>query len=160
MVTKEDIISHSQIYHHYHKVTDSDVEKANELIAVIEETRCDVPKCGDIVIARGPKKTYNNGHIQLDDLSDYSAMCVQPYLPFVSWRRTKDNEKQILCSTSGGYWFSLPTDSAKNAIKFMEYEGQRVKSFKAWGHCGPCGDGAFTFEAPVNVWKVYLKTIY
>lgn len=158
-ITKEDIILLSMLYNREHRVTEEDVKKANELKRVIESTRMNRPRPGDIVIAIGPAKTYENGHIDRE-VNEYSAMCVRPSIPFVSSFINKDGKEQISLSTSGGYWFSVNNNNLKEAERHFKYEGKRKKKFKAWGHCGACGDGAFTFEAEVNVWGIFLTTIY
>jgi hypothetical protein len=157
-----DILRHSGSYHHNHGIEDSDIVKANRLKKLIEESRDrNKPKKGDIIIARGPKRVYNNGHIQEEAINDYSAMCVQPYVPFCSrFHDTETDTDHLGMSTSGGYWFKIPCDDLDEAIEMLEYKGTRSKLFKDWGHCGPCGDGAFTFEATVNVWEVFLESIY
>lgn len=161
-LTKQDIIKHSRGYHHTHEVTDSDVEKANIGVQWIERTRSkEHPVIGDIFICKGPNDViYNNGHLDNSGVTEYSAICVKPYVPFLSLPlyRWTDLDKNRLpsFSTSGGYWFSIPEDK----IDQIKYVGTRKKLFNAWGHCGACGNGAFTFEAEVNVWEIYLESIY
>lgn len=147
--SKHDIIALSYSYHHNHGVKDSDVEKANFLSKLIEDTRAECPMKGDIVICKGPNKVYSKGHLDRSDIYDYSSICVQPYVPFVF-----ANDDGISLSTSGGYWFSVP-----EGMK-LKYIGKDKKTFKAWGHCGACADGAFRFQAIVNIWEIFLENIY
>lgn len=150
MIDKDAIIKYSRMYHHEHGVNDYDVEKANMLKEAIEKSRIrNIPRSGDIVICKGPNVVYPNGHLELNNPADYSAICVQPSLPF-----TFLCDEELSFSTSGGYWFSVPD------ISFMQYVGTREKLFKSWGHRGACGNGAFSFPAIVNVWEVFLESIY
>lgn len=151
MLTKELIIKNSYIYHKEHGVTDDDVERASFFKYKIERSRdSNTPKAGDIIICKGPKKEYNNGHLDRSDPTEFSAVCVQPMIPFTC---VVDNEEPTF-STSGGYWFSVPEK------ELLKYVGTREKIFKAWGHCGCTGNGAYNFSATVNVWEIFLETIY
>jgi hypothetical protein len=143
-------------YDAQHGITQADADKASELHDIIIATRsADKPMSGDIMICSGPEKEYPNGHIATDDLSAFSAICVQPYVPFThKMRLTKT--PQVSFDTSGGYWFSI----SKPCQAKVKYIGQRDKLFKAWGHCGACANGAFTFSAKVNVWLYESLTIY
>jgi hypothetical protein len=146
----------SPSYDAQHGITQHDADKASELHAIIEATRNpDKPMSGDIMICIGPHREYFSGHIAEDDLSALSAVCVQPYVPFV-FKRLPAEIPQVSFDTSGGYWFSIP----KPLHAKVKYIGQRDKLFKAWGHCGACADGAFTFSAEVNVWIYGSDTIY
>lgn len=157
-ITKEIIQKYSQLYNHNHGVLPQDVKKANHLKNLIEKTRNrNYPKAGDIVIVCGLKKEYPNGHIEKDEINEYSAMCVEPYKPFVF---ESDCKEKPIFSTSGGYWCCIPEDDLNDARKMFEYIGTKEKLFITWGHCGACGNGAFTFPATVNVWKVFLESIY
>ncbi len=147
MITKQEIITLSKTYNHIHKVLDYDFQKANRLQKALEN-RNQVPTPGDIIICKGPTITYKNGHLNTEP-ENYSSICVQPYIPFISCN--KDGE--ISFSTSGGYWLSTETE-------MLVYKGKQEKIFKSWGHCGGCGDGAFNFPATVNVWELFLESIY
>lgn len=161
-LTKSDLEKHSYSYRHNHGVMESDVKKANHLAVLIRNTRSsEHPVSGDIMICKGPAKTYKGGHIQSGNMEDYSSICTQPYVPFVcsslySIFRNENEPEEIHFSASGGYWFSIPKQD-QNKVRYI---GKRKKIFKAWGHCGPCGDGAFYFEAEVNVWEYFSEEIY
>lgn len=148
--TMADLIAMSYAYNHYHGVKESDVVMANYLSQLLEDTReIHCPMAGDIVICKGPNKVYPKGHLDRSDIHDHAAICVQPYVPFAFADDTK-----VYFSTSGGYWFSIPETME------LKYIGKDKKTFKTWGHCGACGDGAFKFQAMVNVWEIFLEDIY
>ena len=140
-------------YDHEHRVSDKDVLKAKGLIRLIEATRDkETPVIGDAVICKGKgkheKAVYNFGHLDRRP-EEYTSVCTQPYVPFAF-----GNNGKLSLSTSGGYWLGrLNKDDFK-------YIGTRVKKFVTWGMCGACGNGAFTFEAKVNVWELYSDQIY
>lgn len=150
-ITHDDIIKISRGYHREHGVKESDVMLANVLREALEGSRRDTPVVGDIIICRGDNDVvYEKGHLDRGDLTAHSAICVRPSNPFVFFRK---GEAPAL-DTSGGYWFSADENTKP------VYKGQAEKTFKAWGHCGACGDGAFSFTATVNVWEIYSKSVY
>jgi len=154
-ITIDDIRKNSISYANMHRITQEDADKATELHNIIDKTRNYArPIAGDIMICIGLAKTYRNGHIAYDDLSEFASICTQPYVPFVTEMRTKI--PRVSFDTSGGYWFSIPKDKI-SSVHFVE---QRIKLFKAWGHCGACANGAFHFECKVNVWSYEAETIY
>lgn len=146
------LIGLNSTYHHNHGITESDIEKANEIIKCIEGTRNDSKPCaGDIIICKGPKKEYTNGHLEYSNPLACNSICVQPYIPFVHIYLGKPS-----FSSSGGYWFNIK----EKDLDTLEYVKTKEKTFKEWGHCGPCAGGAFIFKAKVNVWKIYKESIY
>lgn len=150
-ITAKDLENGSPAYAMRHGVTPEDVDKANFLRGRIENGRNrETPMPGDTVVMIGPKRTYRNGYLQGRDPASYGSMCACPQKPFVS-----------LCDldgphfgASGGYWISLEDGET------LEYAGTGERSFVAWGHDGPCADGAFSFTATVNVWKMRSGRIY
>lgn len=154
-ISIEALIKNSYSYARQQGVTQSDADKASELHDIIRATRSvDKPMSGDIMICIGPEKEYFNGHIAEDDLSVFSSICTKPYVPFVSKQNAE--KPQVAFSASGGYWLSIP----KPCHAKVKYIGTRDKLFMAWGHCGSCKDGAFTFACKVNVWSYESSTIY
>lgn len=150
--TMADLVAMSYAYNHYHGVREKDVKLANYLSQLLEDTRCDnCPTPGDIIICKGPGKVeYKRGHLDRE-LGDYSSICVKPYTPF-----TFASNTGLYFSTSGGYWFSVP-DELQELVKYV---GKDKKLFTTWGHCGACADGAFKFQAIVNVWEIFMEDIY
>ena len=151
-ITQSDIIDKSYLYNQEHGVKESDVIKANRLRDALESSRRDDTPCeGDIMICRGPSGVvYEGGHVESSDLTTHSAICVRPSAPFVFEQEGGDPS----CSVSGGYFFNVDKDT-KPVLK-----GKAEKSFKAWGHCGACGNGAFYFPATVNVWEICSDSVY
>lgn len=130
------------------------VEKTRLLVFSIEKRlhmKEPPPLAGDIVVCRGPQKTYEGGHLNFNNPEDYSAICTQPHVPFVF---TNDDKSGVHFSTSGGYWLSAPKK------EMLTYVGMKEKLFQTWGYDGPCTGGAFAFTAKVNVWEIYLDSIY
>jgi len=122
-----------------HTVTYEDVDKANRYIELIESTRENFPKVGDIVeLTTKHGDYYRNAHIEESDVE--LNICEQPYVPFI-----KPDKSGISCNTSGGSWLNIPVN--------LKLIGKRYKTFCDWGHCGACGNGAIDFKAEVNVWE-------
>lgn len=140
--TLEGLIDVNPSYHHEHRVTESDVQKANRIARVIESTRTDyAPRVGDIVqYTNKYGNYYAQAHIENMNEEGRWVICEQPMIPFVM----VDNGA-VCTSTSGGAWSSVPGK--------LEYVGTTQKLFKDWGHCGRCGGGAFRVIARVNVWR-------
>lgn len=130
------------------------VNKTALLVSLLEKRlklKEPLPLAGDIVICKGPEKVYEEGHLNFNNPEDYSAICAQPYVPFVF---ANDDKLSVHFSTSGGFWFSAPKK------EMLTYVGVKEKLFQAWGASGACADGAFTFTAKVNVWEIFLDSIY
>ena len=158
MYTLQELISENTVYHREYGINETDMVKVNETIKCIEETRNSTKPCaGDIIVCKGPKKTYPNGHLEFWNTTQHSSICVQPYTPFVNIAKSiGEGDPLPFFTTSGGYWFSV-TDTD---VDMFELVGIRMKSFVTWGHNGPCGGGAVRFRVTVNVWKIYLENIY
>lgn len=136
------LISANLSYHHEHRVTESDVQKANALVQAIEASRnSTAPQPGDIIqYTTKHGDFYARAHIEGLTDDGKLSICEQPYIPFV----LVDNGR-VRTNTSGGAWAAVPAQ--------LEFVGPSRKSFKAWGHCGPCGNGTFQVLAQVNVWR-------
>lgn len=138
-------INQEFILHHYN-LMESDLNKANNFVKLIEETRSTLePKAGDILRYTDEHGTYY-GHthiekISVEDGKIYASVCEHPYIPFIS----KANNG-IYCNTSGGAWHSLD-------ITNFIYKGTEKKTFQDWGHCGACASGTVKFDASVSVWE-------
>lgn len=147
-----DIFARSYLYHDEHGIRDSDIDKAERIIRARQAMNFDTPCPGDLVICKGPNKTYERGHLESACGPDsYSNICTQPYIPFVFIRR---DDKGICCDTSGGYWLTCKDGKKLNPV------GKSQRDFKTWGHCGPTGNGAFNFPIIVSVWEYYSDKIY
>lgn len=136
----------SSINHRFngsHQIDESDVEKANEYVKLIETTRSTTePKPGDILRFTDKYGIYYPcAHIEKPDLGIGGNVCEHSYVPFI-WKK----ENGIGCQASGGSWQDV--DFAD-----MKYVGKAKKRFCDWGNCGACANGAIEFEALVSVWE-------
>lgn len=129
----------------HYRLTDFDVDLANELSELIEQTRDpDRPMPGDIVeFTTVHGDFYPNAHIE-NAYETGLYICEQPYVPFVN-----EIDDKPSFSTSGGAWRQIPRN--------LKRIGTRPKLFKEFGHLGGCADGAIEFYAEVNVW-VYTES--
>lgn len=151
MYTKETLSAINQRYLHggqhgyRHELNDQDVDKANKIIGIIEQTRSEKsPKPGDIIqYTTDYGKYYPYAHIDAIDNNGEATIIEQPYTPFVL---VKDQDHDISFSTSGGSFHFVPS-------KDLTYVGTDKKLFCCWGWEGPCQDGAIDFTAEVSVWK-------
>jgi len=130
-------------YDFKHSVTQSDVDKVNKMVEMIEKSRNkESVQVGDIVeFTNKYGDYYRHAHVESNkDMKLY--ICEKPYVPFIEVRRDTDT---LYTSTSGGAWRYIPEN--------LQYVGTKEKAFVVWGHRGPCGNGAVTFFANVNVWE-------
>lgn len=128
-------------------VKESDVDKANALIAAIESSRNQkCPQVGDIVnLTNAYGEYYERAHIEKKEGSEL-YICESPYTPFVDIYN-----ELISTNTSGGAWLYIPSN--------LKLVGTQDKIFKSWGNMGACANGAFSFYAKVNVWE-YVDGIH
>lgn len=141
--SRETLLPMNTRYDHEYRLTQEDVDAANELARHIECTRSLlIPKIGDRV-----RYTTSHGDFYGDALiaavrDDGSlSICLCPFVPFV-WAKTDG----IGCSVSGGPF----TDVKRQTL---EPCGTTQGAFKDWGHCGACAHGTFCFEAEVPLWE-------
>jgi hypothetical protein len=139
-----EIINGEFLGEHY-EITENDVIMCQKYVDFIEKTRDEKhPKVGDILMYTNEHGDfYKSAHIDKIYEDGSAEICEQPYVPFIGY--AKDN-KNIVCSTSGGAW-------AKLNSKEFKYVGKKLKKFCDWGHCGACAHGAIDFTASVNVWE-------
>jgi hypothetical protein len=141
--TIESLKEINENYDQYHKVCQNDVDKANQLVEVIENSRNNkTPQIGDIVDFTAENGNYyKNAHIQ--SISEEGLyICEVPHTPFVGINELENN---ISTSTGGGAWDTIPSD--------LKYVGKREKNFRVFGWCGACKDGHIDFFAEVSVWE-------
>src|SRR5690554_4854771 len=127
MYTMESLKEINWSYDYNHKINQSDIDKANMYVKIIENSRDEKqPKSGDIIeFTNKHGDYYKNAHIEKYDAEDdVFNICEQPYVPFIGLNKNNDG---IYCSTSGGAWDNVP----KNKLKYI---GQRLKTFCDWGH--------------------------
>lgn len=154
MYTKDRLITLNSSYHLDHRVTDSDVEKINRLVSLIEALRQNDPPApldGDRIICNSPERgvVSRNGQIQRrNSFSDWMTVCTQPYTPFIDERLESD--------ASGGYWVSVH----EKDIPLFTFVGRELKTFCAWGHMSMTRNGALDFQAEVFVWELTHPSFY
>ena len=136
------LIEMNDSYNNKHKVSQSDVDMANMYVELIESSRSEVaPQAGDMLRYTDKHGSYY-AHAHIEENSDgICNICENPYDPFI-WSYGTG----IKCSTSGGAWTGLPSGELK-------YVGKQEKTFRDWGHCGACANGAIRFKAEVSVWE-------
>lgn len=149
MVTKEELRKLNPVYDKLYGVWDSDVNKANRYISMIEKQMefAMTPHVGDMVIGEYYHgKHFDKGVIEkrYDQSLDVLGVCYEPYTPFVVGRSIDD---EAMLSVSGG-----PFTSAHKSM--FEPCGETERMFCAFGHNGGCKDGAFNFLAKVRKWKL------
>lgn len=129
----------------HYEITENDMIMCQKYVDFIEKTRdSKQPKVGDILMYTNEHGDfYKSAHIDKIYEDGSAEICEQPYVPFIGY--AEDN-KNIVCSTSGGAWCKLDT-------KKFKYVGKNLKKFCDWGHCGACAHGAIDFTAVVNVWE-------
>ncbi|WP_336769991.1 DUF4121 family protein [Bacillus bombysepticus] len=134
-------------YNAEHRVTQSDVIKANQWVKFIEETRdSNKPKAGDIVIFTD-SYGYYFPNANIDDIEeDVTTITALPQTPFVG---KKQQEKEFMAGTSGSLEYKIPVE--------LKYVGKKEKVFQDWGHCRATENGTIEFFAEVNVWE-YSET--
>jgi hypothetical protein len=143
MYTLETLKEVNEAYDYNHGVSADDIDLANYLKTVIESRVGNKkPKPGDILdYINKYGEHFNKGHIECSD-EDGLNICERPYTPFVS---VSEVEGEFITCTSGGPWSKVKGE--------LQWVGTQPKRFKAWGHCGMCAGGAFSFFAEVNVWR-------
>lgn len=140
--TLEELKKVDPSYDHRFNVTTTEVDRVNELIQGIKNTRNNLmPMPGDIVqYTTEHGNYYAHAHIEYFDEDNQMHICEQPYTPFIT-----GNAEQVSFSTSGGAWAFIPRD--------LTPVGRELKRFTVWGRNGPCANGAIDFLTYVNVWE-------
>ncbi|PDZ95434.1 hypothetical protein CON36_28190 [Bacillus cereus] len=127
-------------YDYNHGINQFDVDKANALVKVIENSRNDKsPQVGDIVeFTDKHGEYYANAHIERLQ-EDGLYICERIFSCFVS---TNERTESIHTSAGGGEWTVIPIN--------LTYLGKKEKRFVTIGHNE---NGAFAILAEVNVWE-------
>ena len=131
-------------YDREHQVKQSDFDQANLIIEEIRRSRTNNQiQVGDIIeLTTAHGDYYPNTHVNHYIVeTDTWSVCEWPHIPFVYLNESGG----IRCDTGGGPWSEIP-----NNLKLVG-RGQTV--FKVFGHYGVCPNGAFSFNAEVNVWQ-------
>lgn len=129
-------------YDREHQLRQDDVDHVNGLVQLIEELRTDQQlRVGDRIRYTDRYGDFYAFALVEKEIDGGFVICGNPYVPFVS-----PSEHGISLDVSGGPFFELQQDTAR-------FIGWGLGDFKDWGHCGPCGNGAVTFEARVGFWE-------
>lgn len=131
-------------YDHEHGLTQKDVDMANSYVELIEQTRSEItPQIGDRLIYVTEDGDYY-GNALIENLhhtnKGHLSICEQPSIPFV-W----NDNGNIRLSVSGGAFHAVNPKE----LKFLKWTDG---SFKDWGHCRACANGAVAFYAKVPMW--------
>lgn len=139
--TIETLLPLNLSYDQDHMLTQTDVDMANRLVEVIENSRSEqTPKIGDRIRHVDRHGDFSGYGLLERDSEDGISVCLHPYAPFV-W--TDGNE--LLLSVSGGPFTTIKTED-------MKFTGWCEGLFSAWGHCGACANGSVRFTALVPKW--------
>ena len=132
-----------------HEMTEYDVEKVNEYVELIENSRSKLEsKIGDMIQYTNEYGEYfEKAHI--DEIYEDGELyiCERPYVPFVG---INENNNGISCSTSGGAWEYLSKEK-------LTYVGKSKKRFCVWGNCGASCEVAYsTTKGAINTFTKAL----
>lgn len=140
--TLETLLPLNVSYDCEHCLTQSDVDMANTLVELIEQTRTDEhPQVGDLMVHISKHGDYSPCALIEKEYKGALSVCIHPYIPFVY---RKDNG--IGCDVSGGPF-------SRVEISDIEFKGWDTAYFKEWGHCGPRANGCVNFAAQVALWE-------
>lgn len=140
--TLETLLPLNVSYDCEHCLTQSDVDIANTLVELIEQTRTDEhPQVGDLMVHISKHGDYSPCALIEKEYKGALSVCIHPYIPFVY---RKDNG--IGCDVSGGPF-------SRVEISDIEFKGWDTAYFKEWGHCGPRANGCVNFAAQVALWE-------
>lgn len=139
--TLETLKKENELFDSYYGLDESDVEKVNRIIEMIERSRSvNVIQKYDVVEYTNeygeyfPKATATmkrEGNIELcENAGVHLNIC--------------DNE---LCGSASGGAFSHHKESE------FAYKGTSSNTFWTWGNAGTCANGGIYFTATVNVWE-------
>lgn len=142
--TLETLLPLNVSYDRDHGLTQADVDMVNDYVDSIESTRSKTkPQVGDRLIYVDKYGTYYDYALVESEVAEEGllSICEQPYIPFVF-----RSENEIRLSVSGGAFHRInPAD-----MKFVKWVDG---SFKDWGHCRACANGAVAFYARVPLWS-------
>jgi len=132
----------NESYDYYHRLTEKDVAKVNNLVERIESSRSDIkPKVGDRLLYTSKRGQYSPiAFIEKNNAGEL-FVCIRPMIPFV----VKEGH-QIYYDVSGGPFTGMHESKLK-------YKGTVNNNFKTWGHSGACANGAVHFQAKVSMWE-------
>lgn len=147
MYTLESLKPLNTVFDSEHKLEQSDVEMVNHFIKLIESTRRENPRSGDIIDYTDEYGDYSqNSHIRtVDDETGQLLIRICPHVPFIF---LEDNGQEVgFYHTGGG---PLPSVTATD----LTYIGKREKLFAVLSRrCYVPAHSGIYFNAMVNVWE-------
>lgn len=146
MYTPETLKQFNLVFRSIYKLEQKDVDTVNRYVDIIERTRGEQPRPGDIIEYTDEYGYYYHGsHVHgFDCKTGLVLVYTHSLTPFVFPHDSKPN---VLFDASGS-----PNTSIKPDV--LTYIGKRKKLFKSFGHYDAAnGDSAVYFEAEVNVWE-------
>lgn len=141
--TREVLIKENRGYNNEYGVTESDVNKVNEFLTVIEGRGNDTPQTGDVIqYVNKYGEYFSKASIEYTETEGRYGGNVCEHAGSYIWL---DNGK-IKLSSSGGAWANI--DLSK-----LKYVGKANRTFWFFGHCGATANGGVYFTAKVNLWE-------
>lgn len=139
--TFETLKKENELFDSYYGVNNTDVERVNHLIDMIEKTRStesiqayDVVEYTNEYGEYFPKATATMKNEEDIELCENAGIHLSIY----------DNE---LCGSASGGAFSHHKESE------FTYKSTTTKTFWTWGSAGACANGGIYFTATVNLWE-------
>nr|DAE33771.1 MAG TPA: protein of unknown function (DUF4121) [Bacteriophage sp.] len=139
--TIETLKKENELFDGYYGINESDVERVNHIIEMIERSRSvEVIQKYDVVEYTNeygeyfPKATATKRRGEKIELCENAGVHLSIY----------DNE---LCGSASGGSFSHHKESE------FAYKGTTTKTFWIWGSAGACANGGIYFTATVNLWE-------
>lgn len=144
MYTKESLAKvNGRFLGTHYALSDSDVDKANEFVELIESTRSEIkPMPGDVILLTNHYGEYYP-HARLEFIGDdrYGGNVCERASTYIS-----KEDDGIVCNSSGGAWCNVP-------VSKLKYVGTTGTRFWFFGHCGACADGGIDIYANVSLWE-------
>lgn len=139
--TIETLKKENELFDSYYGINESDVERVNHIIEMIERSRSvnviqkyDVAEYTNEYGEYFPKATATMKRGENIELCENAGVHLSIY----------DNE---LCGSASGGSFSHHKESE------FAYKGTTTKTFWIWGSAGACANGGIYFTATVNLWE-------
>lgn len=121
-------------------VTETDVEKVNKIIDVIENSRStERVQVGDVVQYTNEYGEYFP-HAMITKINDDVEICENGSM------HTSIYDDEFCHSTSGGSF-------SHHEMNGFTYIGKTTRTFWTFGHNGACANGGVYFTATVNLWE-------
>lgn len=146
--TLKTLAENNQLFDSQYGVNQSDVEKINHLVSLIESRQGNILQIGDVVEYTNEYGEYFQT-AAIDNIEEKSVhIC--------------ENAGINIGEGSNGLSYSLSGGSFNHvSIDNFTYLGKTEKEFWTFGHCGACANGGIYFKATVNLWECNInKELY